>query len=33
MNIEGRAKADHEKIKAIAKELLTGFDKLDMSCL
>ncbi len=33
MNIEGRSKADHEKIKAIAKELLTGFDKLDMSCL
>ena len=33
LNIEGARKGDVAKIKAIAKELLAGFDKLDMSCL
>ena len=33
LNIEGSRKGDVAKIKAIAKELLAGFDKLDMSCL
>ena len=33
LNIEGARKGDVEKIKAIAKELLQGFDKLDMSAL
>lgn len=33
LNIEGARKGDVTKIKAIAKELLAGFDKLDMSCL
>ncbi|WP_318662109.1 phosphomannomutase/phosphoglucomutase, partial [Treponema sp.] len=31
LNIEGARKGDVEKIKAIARELLNGFDKLDMS--
>ena len=33
LNIEGARKGDVAKIKAIAKDLLAGFDKLDMSCL
>ena len=33
MNIEGKTKADHEKIKNLAKELLQGFSKLDTTCL
>ncbi len=33
LNIEGARKGDVAKIKAIAKNLLAGFDKLDMSCL
>ncbi|MBP5401902.1 MAG: phosphomannomutase/phosphoglucomutase [Treponema sp.] len=33
LNIEGARKGDVEKIKAIARELLNGFDKLDMSAL
>ena len=33
LNIEGARKGDVAKIKVIAKELLAGFDKLDMSCL
>nr|WP_318660877.1 phosphomannomutase/phosphoglucomutase [uncultured Treponema sp.] len=33
LNIEGARKGDVEKIKAIACELLNGFDKLDMSAL
>ena len=33
LNIEGARKGDVAKIKAIAKELLAGFEKLDMSCL
>ena len=33
LNIEGERKGDAEKIIKIAKTLLKGFDKLDMSCL
>lgn len=33
MNIEGKTKADHEAIKQVARELLSGFDKLDMKSL
>ena len=33
LNIEGAREGDVAKIKAIAKDLLAGFDKLDMSCL
>lgn len=33
LNIEGARKGDVAKIKAIAKDLLAGLDKLDMSCL
>ena len=33
LNIEGERKGDAEKIIKIAKTLLAGFDKLDMSCL
>lgn len=33
LNIEGARKGDVEKIRAIARELLNGFDKLDMSAL
>ena len=33
LNIEGSRKGDVEKIKTIAKELLAGFDELDMSAL
>lgn len=33
LNIEGARKGDVAKIKVIAKDLLAGFDKLDMSCL
>ncbi len=33
LNIEGTQTGSLEKIRAIAKELLAGFDKLDMSCL
>lgn len=33
LNIEGARKGDVAKLKVIAKELLAGFDKLDMSCL
>ena len=33
LNIEGERKGDAEKMIKIAKNLLAGFDKLDMSCL
>lgn len=33
LNIEGTSKGGLEKIKAVARTLLDGFDRLDMSCL
>ena len=33
LNIEGARKGDVEKLKKIAYSLVSGFDKLDISCL
>ena len=33
LNIEGARKGDLEKLKAIARQLTDGFDRLDRSCL